>query len=333
MKTNVFLVILFCFHASAVAQDFTPKEPRWKQLSQAFGFVLGQQVSLELIEKEFPDLARNVKESWFDFNSSAIGESVEGVEEELSSVLTDKWPEMKEKMTSQMREMVGGQQFTREQATAFLGEVKRRGKGELPESICSVLLSAHPRFLENPGLELVEGWKQTFRTKGHPKSKGMDFSVSFPISWSKREGNRPNSIQFFQSRAGHGPIMCNLMVKDLPMPAGYKPKPEELRRFFQPDQLKDFVSEGETFIDGKSIVLEGAPAGMVVSDYTSQRLDVSLTIRMTQFITIQDRSAIFIQFMVAGLPDAKESLDKLQEKFLPTYRAIANTFVFNERYK
>jgi hypothetical protein len=334
-RRTIFAALLTLAIASSlsVAQDVSPKEPRWKQLSQAYGFVLGQQASLELIERKFPDLAQGVKESWFAFNASALGESVEGVEAELSGELGDKWPEMKEKMSSQMKELIEGQQFTREQAIAFLSEVKLRGKGELPDSIRSALLSAHPRFSRNPGLELTEGWKQTFRTKGHQKAKGADFSVSFPASWSKREGNRPNIIQVFQSGAGHGPIMCNLMVKDIPLPAGYKPTPEELKEFFQPNELKDMVPEGGTFIDAKSIVLEGEPAGMLVSDQTMQRLDISLTMRMTQFVTIQDTSLIFIQFMVAKMPDSTESLDELQKKYLPTYRAIANTFVFNEKYK
>jgi hypothetical protein len=198
MKTTAFFFIfltLVSLGSFAVGQDLTPKEPRWKQLSQAYGFVLGQQASLELIEKKFPDLAQDTKQSWFAFNSSALGDSVKGVEAELSSELGTKWPEMKEKMNSQMQEMIAGQQFTREQATAFLAEVKLRGKGELQDSIRSALLSAHPRFSANPGLELTEGWKQTFRTKGHPKAKGTDFSVSFPASWSKREGIRVSLVR------------------------------------------------------------------------------------------------------------------------------------------
>lgn len=335
MKTYALLAftILISLGSVCVAQDLTPKEPRWKQLSQAYGFVLGQQASLELIEKKFPDLAQETKQSWFAFNSSALGESVKGVEVELSKELGAKWPELKEKLTSQMQEMIAGQQFTREQSSAFLAEVKLRAKGELPDSIRSALLSAHSRFSANPGLELTEGWKQTFRSKGHPKAKGADFSVSFPASFSKREGNRPNIIQFFQSAAGHGPIMCSLMVKDIPLPTGYKPSTEELKEFFQPSELKDMVPDGGTFIEAKYIVLDGSPAGMLVSDEVKQRLDISVTMRTTQFVTIQGTSMIFMQFMVGKMPDSKESLDDLQKKYLPTYRAIANTFVFNDKYK
>jgi hypothetical protein len=335
MKIQKLLLSLFLFSSVSFAsgQDMTPKEPRWKQLSQAYGFICGQQASLELIGKKFPDLDKEVKQSWFAFNSSALGDSVKGVEAELSTDLGEKWPEMKEKIATQMTEMVRGQQFTREQATAFLADVKLRSKGELPESIRAVLLSAHPRYANNSGLEISEGWKQIFRTKDHPKAKGVDFSLSLPASWSKREGNRPNIIQFFQSKVGHGPIMCSIMIKTLPLPAGTVPSKDELKEFFQPNELKGMVPEGDKFIESKFIVLEGSPAGMLVSDATRQRMDFTLTTRMTQFITIQGASMIFIQFMVVKMPDLKESLDDLQKRYLPTYRAIANSFVYNDKYK
>lgn len=327
------LLLTLALAGIAFGGEVSTKEPRWKQLSQAYGFVLGQQASLELIEKNYPDIAKDAKGAWFAFNSTSLGESVKGVEEELSNLLGDKWPEYKKKMAAQMETLIRGQDVTYQQAVAFLREVHQRAKGEMPGPILAALLSAHPRFAKNPGLELLAGWKQTFRTKGHPKAKGVDFSISFPASWSKREGYRPNIIQFFQSGAGYGPIMCNLMVKDIPLPAGYKITENELKEFFRPDELKDMIPDDQTFIDAKSIVLEGAPAGILVSDQTMQRLDLTLTMRMTQFITIHGESMIFVQFMVAKAPDSKESLDELQQKYLPTYRAIANTFVLNDKYK
>lgn len=327
------LLAILALAGTAFSEEVSTKEPRLKQLSQAYGFVLGQQVSLELIEKKFPDLAKDVKDAWFAFNSTALGESVKGVEEELSRELGGTWPGYKKVMTAQLDSLIGGQELTRQQAVAFLQEVRQRAKGEVPESILAALLSAHPRFSENPALELSNGWKQTFRTKGHPKAKGVDFSISFPFSWSKQEGNRPNIIQFFRSGMGHGPAACDLMVKDIPLSAGYRPTEDELKEFFQPNELKGMVPDGGTFIDAKSIVLEGAPAGMLVSDHTTRRLDFKFRVRATQFITIQGESMIFIQFMVAKMPASKESLDELQQKYLPTYRTIVNTFVLNDKYK
>lgn len=336
MKANYIALLLLslCSISVALAQEsFDPKEPRWKQLSQAYGFVVGQQTSLELIEKKFPDLASETKAAWFAFNSTALGESVRGLEKELTHELGDNWLEYKQQLEAQIDEIVGSQDLSIEQAKGFLAEVRARAKGEMPETIRASLLSAHLRYATSPDLELAEGWKQTFCTKGHPKAKGVDFSISFPASWSKREGNRPNIIQVFQSGAGHGPIMCNLMVKNLPFPAGYKPTTEELKEFFQPSELRGMIPDGGTFVDAKELVLEGAPAGMLVCDQTQQRLDLTFIMRMTQFVTIQGNSMIFIQFMVPKMPDSKESLDELQQRLLPTYKAVANTFVFNDKYK
>jgi len=332
IKLLVVLMILTLAEIS-LGEGMSTKEPLWKQLSQAYGFILGQKASLALIEERFPDLATDAKNARFSFDATALGESMKGVKGELSKLLGDKWPQYEKQMADQIDKLMEEQDFNRQQAVAFLQAVRQRAKGAMPEFILSTLLSVHPRLAENPGLELSSGWKQTFRTKGHPKAKGVDLSISFPASWSRREGHRPNIIQFFQSGAGYGPIMCNLMVKDIPLPRGHKLSKKELQEFFQPNVLKDIVPEGGTFIDAKSIVLEGAPAGMLISDQTTHRLDISLKMRMTQFITIHGKSMIFVQFMVAKGPNSDESLDQLQEKYLPTYRAIANTLVLNDKYK
>ena len=327
------LSAVLAFTGPAFSEEFSTNEPRWKQLSHAYGFVLGQRISLELIEQEFPDLKKDVESAWFSFNSTALGESMKGVEEELSKMLGNEWFEYKKKMIAQMDMLIGEQDLTRQQAVDFLQEVHQRARGEIPEPILATLLSAHSRFTRNPGLELSAGWKRTFRTKDHPKSKGVDFSISFPVSWSRREGYRPNVIQFFQSRAGYGPIMCSLMVKDIPLPEGYKLSENEVKDFFMPNELKHLVSDNGVFIDAKTIVLEGAPAGMLISDQKIQRLDLTLSIRTTQFITIQGKSMIFIQFMLPNMPNSDKSMDELQQKYLPTYRSIVNTFVLNAKYK
>ncbi len=334
MKWIQFLILfmVFALAKTAFCEEFTIKEPRWKQVSLAHGFVLGQQASLELINKKFPDLKKDVKEAWFAFNSTALGESVKSVEEELSKKLGDKWPEYKKEMTAQMDSLVDGQELTRQQAVAFLHEVHQRATGAVPKSILATLLSAHPRFSKQPELEMSNGWKHTFRTKGHPKAKGVNFSISFPASWSKREGHRPNVIQLFRNSAGHGPIMCNLLVKDLPLPAGYKLTTEELKELFQPNELKGMIPDGGTFIDAKEMILEGLPAGMIIHDQIQERLELKLAMRMTQFVTVYESSMIFIQFIVAEMPDSTDTLDDLQKQFLPTFKAVANTFILNDLY-
>jgi hypothetical protein len=309
----------------------SPQEPRWKQLAQGYGFLLGQQNNLKRIEKDFPDLAGDVKQAWFAFQSCALGESLPGVEAELGVLLGENWPAAKERMAAENVAMINGQKVSRAQAVGFLAEVRARAKGQLPENIRTALLSAHPRYAKNSAAELSEGWKQTFRTKDHPKAKGLDFAISLPASWSKREGNRPNIIQFFQSGGGHGPLMCAIMAKTFPLPPGSQLTRKELEEFFRPEELKDLVPEKATFVSAKPLVLEGMPAGLLIADQAAQRLDLSVTLRLVQFITIRDSSIIFIQFSFAKSPT--QSLDDLQQQVLPTCLLIANSFIYFPRYQ
>lgn len=93
------------------------------------------------------------------------------------------------------------------------------------------------------------------------------------------------------------------------------------------------IPSGAMFIEAKSLVLEGSPAGVIVFDDTARRLDTELRMRRTQFITVQGESLIYIQFLASQMAGVTESLDELQKKNLPLYFAIVNSFVFNDRYR
>ena len=96
--------------------------------------------------------------------------------------------------------------------------------------------------------------------------------------------------------------------------------------------MKDMVPDGGKYITAQELLLEGAPAGMLVCDMTEQRLDIANTIRMTQFVTIHKNSMIFIQFNIFKLPSMEATLDQLQQQFLPAFKTVVNTFVLNDRY-
>jgi len=335
MFIRICFVFLLCsfLPSFSFSEDLSTKIPRWKQLSHTYGFILGQDFTLNRIEQEYPDLSREIQEAKRQFSISALGEGAKGLEPELSLLLGEKWKSFKVELLEEIQKRLAEQVITKESAINFLKEVEKRSRGELNNDILSTILSTNKRYQDNPGQELVEGWKQTYRTKGHPKSKGSDISVSFPLSWSKREGDRPNVIQFFQSGAGYGPIMVTLMVKDLGLPVGTILSKNDLKEFFTPNEMKDMVPEGSTFVEAKSITLENLPAGMLVCDKDMERLDFKAKIRMTQFQIICKNQMYILGFMLTKQQDSADSLDTLQSKYFPTFRVIANTLVINDNYE
>jgi len=335
MKTPAPLAvsILIIFGSFATVQDARSKEPRSKQLSSAYGFVLGQQASLELIEKKFPDLSRDVKASWFAFNSSALGESVKGVEAELSSQFGDRWPEFKKKMASQMRKIAEGQQPTRNQAIAFLGEVKLRAKGELPDSIRSTLLSAHPRYSKHPVLEMSEGWKKIFHSKGHAKAKGLKMKISYPSSWKQTEGSRPNIMQKFQGgNAQDGVVM--LITKALPAPYNRKLTVAEKQEITSKEVVVEFVPNGSKLISYKATKIDGVIAAMIEYEVIAERAGYSIGQKNLSFIIPHHGALLLIQCGTGG--DASKGMTTIRNRYRaakPLFTLIASSCIFVDKWE
>ena len=308
------------------------KIPRPTQLASAYGFVLGQSRALELVGEKYPDLLPRCREIAMSWTLSALGQGGKDAELEIASLLGPKWQQERKKLEAQTSELIGKQQVSRDQAVAILNEVAARVKGKLPETTRATLLSANARYAKSPGLEIVEGWKQTYRTKDHPKSKGADFSIDLPASWSGREGNRPNIIQFFQSGAGHGNLACVLMVQDLPLEPGQSLSMQDIDELVRSPEIQEMLPDGAAMLSAETLPLEGCPTAMIVCDYAMERMQTKLILRMTQFMIFHKRQMLLIQFIVSALPEEKQKLDPLQKQYLPTMKTIMNTLVLNDRY-
>ncbi len=335
MKTPSSLVvsILIIFGSFATVQDASSKEPRSKQLGAAYGFVLGQQASLELIEKKFPDLSRDVKASWFAFNSSALGESVKGVEAELSSQLGDKWPKYKKAMATQMKKMTEGQQVTKNQAIAFLGEVKLRAKGELPDSIRSTLLSANPRYSKHPSLEMAEGWKKVFPSKGHAKAKGLNIKIFYPSSWKQTEGTRPNILQKFQGANVRMDWSC--LIRKLCQPLSTESSLQaEKNELVSEEATKEFMPDGAKFISHKITKIDGEIAAMFEYEVTIERVGFSIGQKYLHF-TIP-HNGIILSILCATGGDAAKGMEAIRNRYRaakPLFTLIASSCVFVDKWE
>ncbi|RNC68373.1 MAG: hypothetical protein ED859_10630 [Desulfuromonadales bacterium] len=137
-------------------------------------------------------------------------------------------------------------------------------------------------------------------------------------------------VQMFQSGAGHGPVITAMMVMSVPPP---KLSKKEQKDFFTPSELKSTIPEGGKFILSKNVVIDGAPGAMVIYDIYQQGLDTITKARATQFVTIRnDNKIIILSFIVYKYSNNFNTLDQLQKLYLTTFKLIASSLVFNDRY-
>jgi hypothetical protein len=238
--------------------------------------------------------------------------------------------EYEDKLISEMKKILGNQSFTKEIATNFISEVESRAKGNITSTVIETLLFF--QFSDRPQDELTSGFTTTFKTKGHIKSKNTDWQIKVPKSWKAEEADRPNIIQKFTSDYGSGNQSIMLIVKDMPLPKGYKITKEELNELFTEKETKDMIPYGGKFISFTKMTLDNNIGGMIEYEQIMERLDFKIKIRMVQFMFIRGSKMYLLQGTI-GSEKLDTDLSLEMKKYLPLYKLVANTIVVNDQYK
>lgn len=310
-----------------VSEVKMPSKPDPQILSRTFGYLKGQQFTLDRIKKEYPALKLEVKKCELEF-SLAFKKASENINNQLKEILGSEFSKFENKMITQLNSSLGQQEINEELAISFINEVNERAKGKIESPVLETLLTY--QFIDNPSNEISSGFTTSYTTKGHPKTKGVEIKAKLPRSWSHQEGDRPNVIQKFTSENGKGQEIILFMVKDLELPSNYKLTEEELNEFFVESELKQMIPDGGEFISAKKIILDNQIGGQIVFKIIRQRLDFTITMKSIHYITIYDGKMVFMQCIVSA--EEGENLNNRFNLFLPLFRQVANSLILMDQY-
>lgn len=306
------------------------KIAKYKRVSEAYGYIIGQDYTLNLIKKEFPKYELQILHAEMSFNSS-FGKSKFEIKKYLIEYLGQiEFNNYEDKLMIAMKNMLGNQTFSEENVTNFITEVESRAKGNIASTVLETILSF--QFLDRPQNELTTGFTSTFKTKSHPKAKNTDWQIKVPKSWKAEEADRPNIIQKFISDYGAGNNTIMILVKEMPLADGHKLTNEELNELFTEKEMKSTVPEGGKFISFTKMTLDNYIGGMIEYEQSTERLDYKINIRMVQFTFIKDDKMYILQGIVGSINENTD-LSIEMKKYLPLYKLVANSIVVNDQYK
>ncbi len=336
-KRAIFFTVLFlycCFTLPVFSQDINEAELNriFTELNRAYGFCQGQSFTLNRIQNEIPELRSSALVARLDWNS-VFGQSCDNVEKKISLLMGEKWLAHREKILSPLKEALLATTISRTDANTFLEIIKKRAKGDIPSPILETLLIFNPTFSDKPEVEMIQGFKKTFRTANHSKAKGVDFQIEYPMSWTPKEAVRPNIIQTIKSENGIGSNMVMLMVQDLPPFNGRKLTAKEKSSIFTTSLIKTIVPDDAVLLSSKPIVLDGHKGGMLVYDMTTERVDLKIKIRTVQFVTIYEDKMIMVNCSIGVSEQEIGKLDERYKRLEPLFKLIANSFVIQSQYK
>ena len=342
---TVLIGLLLVFTVQNVCAQ-SEKKSFYLNLSKTFGYLLGQDSTLARIKKEFPSLSLQAKKAELEF-TLAFGTERKNIEKKLRSFSKKQYIEYVAGLKKEIKSMFMSQQMNKETAMQYLHEIELRAKGKIPSPILEMLLTY--QYEANPVEELQHGFREKYRTKGHPKSKGLDFQIEYPKSWTLHEGERPNVIQNFRSGNEKGAVSARMMIRDIAVEMAGECSPEEIASlqtkkgsrdfaadFFSDKNLREIANrnlDNVRNIKTKRIVLDGWPGAVIEFVGDMQRLDITMTMYSQMYISIYKNYMIFLCFSIMKFPNDTEDVfqDRL-EKYSPLFHFMANSFVIQSQY-
>ena len=188
---------------------------------------------------------------------------------------------------------------------------------------CNVALAVTPAVKE-----FNEGNLTKFSTKGHPKSNGLNITVSYPNSWIAKEGEHPHIVQKFVSPNSRGYEMFNILIKTLPAII-----PEnEVVELFSSTEMRDLIPDGAIYIDSKPTKIEGLPAGILEYSMKSERAGITFNTQIIQYMFIYGTTMVQLQGGVVGQSTTPDALAQYMEEFRPLFFLMANSIVLQDKW-
>ena len=346
--------MLLCIFTSEVSLSQTNQESHYKEtlvedLAKTYKFYEGQLKSIIRINKDFPDLASAANKAQYQFDL-VFKTSFNNIENTLKNLLREQWNEYKNLLINQIENEMMTSLINQVQAIAFIEQIKKQSKGEIESPIIETFLTYRPDFQESPVQEISQGFKKYYRTKGHPKSKGLDFQIEYPMSWSSWEDEKPDIIQSFGSNNGRGPLYASIIAKNFAQDMKDSLSPRELYalatlsgsekiadEFFSDWKLNFMISEmgvkNVREFNTSRIIISNYPGVIVGYVGTIQRMEQTQIIHRLWYIVIYKKYMVTLQFDVVKLPhDSTEDFITRISDYSLLIRQIEKSIVIRHQF-
>ncbi len=296
-------------------------------LSQAYGFIVGQEYMLDRISKKYPDLASSAELARARF-ASTFPDIKTRLEAELRSALGPaNFDQLAKKIAGTRHTTLDRQTVTPDAAAKFLDQVQGRARGEIESPMLEYLLAV--KYANNPAREYSDGFRRRFDTDGTGKARGIKLSLRLPRSWAARDGERPHIVKKWTTEGGTGLEILMLHIRDA---EGYDPDKREIERFLRSGEVRQAVPDGALHLASGAFTVEGRPGYWIDMKLTQERVGVAVYQRMLMYQLFFRGQAIGIMCQTAGQPQNAAKVDDSLSRFRPLCQAVVNSLVLHQAY-
>ena len=311
-------------------------EERFNILMRTYGYYVGQQRALEVIEKNYPALKTMVfvaKTEW----SLAFGSSIDNIITKIKTILKDKWDQYNSSLIGHLNEYASIE-ITLDEALVFIQEVSSRAKGNIISPIIEILLAYKPEFIENPILEFTKNYRRKLSSKDYSKSKGLDFELEIPLSWSVSDGKRPNVLWLVSNQLKGIMSLCivrvNQPLRDLNIPEEEWTQ-ETVKEIADlqldcDNILKNLTTDKAIYKTCKRVIIDGCHALVIEFEDETIRAGFKMKFYRKSFFIIYRDYNLIIEF---HLDKNQKNIYKNKEIYSSLFDLITNSIIIFNNYK
>lgn len=200
----------------------------------------------------------------------------------------------------------------------------RRGLFGAMAAAASLLPSAGA-FAQPAGLaEFRADQTIQYSTRGHAKARGLHITLRYPRSWVPAEGERPHIVQKFTAPDGTG-ANCNLGIRESGVSAA------ETRAAVNPAAARGQLPAGVILVSSQATSLDGQPGSELVTRQSLNRAGVSIEARLVLYFVAYGENFVVLTCGAGGRTGAEA--DRRFEAYMPLFRRVALSVVFQDRYR
>ena len=187
------------------------------------------------------------------------------------------------------------------------------------------LLPSTGAFAQPTGLaEFRANQTIQFSSRGHAKSRGLHITLRYPRSWLPAEGERPHVVQKFTATDGTA-ANCNLGIRESGVSAA------QTRAAVQPAAARGQLPDGAILVASQATSLDGQPGSELMIRQSLNRAGVAIESRLVLYFVAYGQDFVVLTCGAGGRSAA--DADRLFQTYLPLFRRIALSVVFQDRYR
>jgi hypothetical protein len=302
-------------------------------MAEAYGFAYGQAASAQAVGLLYPELRERaeVAQRHFELRFRPAVELIDSVLLSLGA----EWKQHRSELRGQIEARTRSRPFTVGEAESLPRTIEARTIGKADVRYVQTLLIYHPELLAAPAEEVLGGYRQLFATDGSGKSKGVRLRLHIPLTWSGRDGERPNIVQFFTSEAGRGLESFAVQVRSLDLPSGTTITRQDVEDFAYDPLLGRYPTAGTSLVElcSERTALDGLPGRTIYTRGVMASPVGPLEQIGVSYVTVVGNQILILQGSVADADGAGDRLTARFRRFEPLFQLIANSVVIENRWE